>query len=117
MGPRLSGRKQSRGGHHAARRNALPTAFALPQNHASLTHEVTMHEHDGFQPVISLHNGAPSRDAVQLRSTDDLVRVELIPTAWGMPRRHRRPPAVRLPRGHWLRWRINYRFTNACTGD
>ncbi|MCL7457793.1 hypothetical protein M8I35_11440 [Micromonospora sp. MSM11] len=114
---RVSWTKQSRGGHHAARRNALPTAFTLPQHHAPLTHEVTMHEHDGFQPVISLHNGAPSCDAVQLRHTEDQVRIELIPTAWGMPRRHRRPPAVRLPRGQWLRWQINYRFTHHCTGD
>lgn len=42
--------KQSRGGHHAGRRNAAPSAFALPQIHARHTHEVTMHERDGFQP-------------------------------------------------------------------
>jgi hypothetical protein len=109
--------KQSRGGHHAARRNALPTAFTLPQPQAPLTHEVAMHEHDGFEPVISLHDGVPSRDAVRLRDIEDQVRVELIPTAWGMPRRHRRPPAVRLPQGQWLRWQINYRFTHQCTGN
>ncbi|MER7419118.1 hypothetical protein ABT346_20440 [Micromonospora peucetia] len=114
---RVSWTKQSRGGHHAARRNALPTAFTLPQHHAPLTHEVTMHEHDGFQPVISLHNRAPSCNALQLRHTEDQVRIELIPTAWGMPRRHRRPPAVRLPRGQWLRWQINYRFIHHCTGN
>ncbi|MFF0017687.1 hypothetical protein [Streptomyces sp. NPDC005374] len=27
-----------------------------------------------------------------------------------MPRRNRRPPAVRLAPGQWLQWRINYRF-------
>ncbi len=27
-----------------------------------------------------------------------------------MPRRHRRPPAVVLKPGEWLRWHINYRF-------
>ncbi|MEU7934995.1 hypothetical protein [Micromonospora echinofusca] len=114
---RVSWTKQSRGSPHAARRNALPMAFALPENRVPLTHEVTMHERDEFQPRASLRVGAPSCDAVQLRYAEERVRVELIPTAWGMPRRHRRPPAVRLARGQWVRWRINYRFTSHCTGD
>ncbi|MFE7874103.1 hypothetical protein ACFUYE_27625 [Micromonospora humida] len=109
--------KQSRGGHHAGRRNAAPSAFALPQIHARHTHEVTMHERDRFQPHARLHDGVPARDAVQLRHDGDHIRVEVIPPARGMPRRHRRPPAVRLTRGHWLRWQINYRFTDHCTGD
>ncbi|MEU1607124.1 hypothetical protein [Micromonospora matsumotoense] len=114
---RVSWTKQSRGGHHAARRNALPTAFALPEHRAPLTHEVTMHERDEFQPLTTLHHAEPLGDAVHLRYAEDQVRIELVPTAWGMPRRHRRPPAVRLARGHWLRWQINYRFTGRCTGD
>ena len=28
----------------------------------------------------------------------------------GRPLRRRRPGAVRLPRGEWLRWQVNYRF-------
>ncbi|WP_218106513.1 hypothetical protein [Micromonospora pallida] len=34
-----------------------------------------------------------------------------------MPRRHRRPPAVRLAPGRWLRWQVNYRFSSFCGGD
>ncbi|MEV0940507.1 hypothetical protein AB0I90_09075 [Micromonospora wenchangensis] len=114
---RVSWTKQSRGGQHAARRNAAPAAFALPQIHAGHTHEVTMHEQDGFRPDSCLRNGVPASDVVQLRHDGDHIRVGLVPSARGMPRRHRRPPAVRLARGRWLRWQINYRFTSHCTGD
>lgn len=53
-------------------------AFALPENRVPLTHEVTMHERDEFQPRASLRVGAPSCDAVQLRYAEERVRVELI---------------------------------------
>jgi hypothetical protein len=31
-------------------------------------------------------------------------------------RRWRRPPAVRLARGEWVRWQVNYRFSNSWEG-
>jgi hypothetical protein len=34
-----------------------------------------------------------------------------------MPRRWRRPPAVRLAPGEWVRWQINYRFPGSWGGD
>jgi len=34
-----------------------------------------------------------------------------------MPRRWRRPPAVRLVRDEWLRWQVNYRFGSSWGGD
>lgn len=30
-----------------------------------------------------------------------------------LPPRQRRPPAVRLNRGQWARWQLNYRFSGA----
>ncbi|MFJ1560592.1 hypothetical protein [Streptomyces mirabilis] len=59
-----------------------------------------------------------STDAgVLLREVDGLLRVQLVATPFGMPRRWRRPPAVRLARGEWLRWQINYRFTGSSGGE
>lgn len=43
---------------------------------------------------------------------DGRLRVELVATPFGMPRRWRRPPAVWLRPGEWVRWQINYRFTD-----
>ncbi|MET8363216.1 hypothetical protein ACFYPH_08545 [Micromonospora sp. NPDC005252] len=77
---------------------------------APLTHEVDLAEADGFEPRENLVR-APYRSEVRLRLADGQLRVELLASAWGMPRRHRRPPAVRLAHGEWLRWQINYRFT------
>ncbi|MFE2299102.1 hypothetical protein ACFXAW_12950 [Streptomyces sp. NPDC059445] len=34
-----------------------------------------------------------------------------------MPRRNRRPPAVRLAPGQWLQWQINYRLVGSCGGE
>ena len=34
-----------------------------------------------------------------------------------MPRRWRRPPAVRIAPGDWLRWQVNYRFAGAHGGE
>ncbi|MET8310551.1 hypothetical protein [Micromonospora sp. NPDC005173] len=114
---RASWTKQSRGGQQAVRRNRLPVAFALPESGAPCTHEVTMHEADGFQPQADLRAGPPSRDVVRLDLADGMLRVDLVPSSWGMPRRHRRPPAVRLAPGEWTRWHINYRFTGHRSGN
>lgn len=43
--------------------------------------------------------------------------MHLVADASGTPVRSRRPPAVRLARGQWLRWQINYRFAAFCCGD
>ncbi|WP_326561969.1 hypothetical protein [Micromonospora sp. NBC_01796] len=96
-------------------------SFALPAQVAPLTQEINMGEADGFEPRETLvhvpYQGElrlrlrPSyRSEVRLLLVDGHLQVELFPAAWGMPRRHRRPPTVRLAYGEWLRWQINYRF-------
>jgi hypothetical protein len=47
----------------------------------------------------------------------DQLRVSLHPWSFDMPRRHRRPPAVRLAAGQWLRWQINYRSVRVNGGE
>lgn len=110
---RTSWTKQSRGGAGATRRNAAPTAFQLPAVPPPFTHEVLMHEHDGFQPQSTTREGlrdSTSDSAVLLQEAGGLLRVQLTVTPFGKPRRWRRPPAQRLARGEWLRWQVNYRF-------
>ncbi|MFE9629402.1 hypothetical protein [Streptomyces sp. NPDC006463] len=41
------------------------------------------------------------------------MRIQLALTPFGMPRRWRRPPAVRLACGEWLRWQVNHRFAGS----
>jgi hypothetical protein len=76
-----------------------------------------MAERDGFHPTATVHAGLGGavEAAAILREEDGLLRVQLTVTPSGMPRRWRRPPAVRLRPGEWLRWQVNYRF--AGTGD
>jgi hypothetical protein len=69
-----------------------------------------MAEQDDFQPQESVHYGEPDQGDVLLDEVGDRLRVELVITRFGMPRRWRRPPAVRLSRGEWVRWQVNYRF-------
>ncbi|SNR55868.1 hypothetical protein SAMN06265355_104139 [Actinomadura mexicana] len=79
-----------------------------------------MNEHDDFQPHASAHEGLPvtsSDSGVLLREDNGLLRVQLTVTPYGMPRRWRRPPAVRLTPGDWLRWQINYRFAGTHGGE
>ncbi|WP_222426759.1 hypothetical protein [Amycolatopsis rhizosphaerae] len=79
-----------------------------------------MDEHDGFPPRSVTREGLPdstSDATVLLREADGLLRVQPTITPFGLPRRLRRPPARRLARGEWLRWRINYRFTGSCGGE
>ncbi|UNO41536.1 hypothetical protein [Streptomyces sp. MST-110588] len=109
---RTSWTKKSRGGSEAARRNAAPTAFPLPPGLRSVLHEVTMRESDSFEPRMQVRD--LSAHGVVLREVDGLLRVgppEV--TMFGMPRRNRRPPAVHLAPGQWLRWQINYRLTGS----
>ena len=110
---RTSWTKRSRGGAAAAQRNAAPAGFVLPcRVEASFLHKVVMREQDDFAPVSSL---GPVGDApVQLREGDGRLRVmPRVSPLSGLPPRRRRPPALRLAPGQWVRWRLNYRFSSA----
>jgi hypothetical protein len=109
---RTSWTKRSRGGPAAARRNAAPVGFALPTLRCPVVHEVLMDEADEFEPRESLRDGQPDRADVLLEESDGRLRVELVVTRWGLPRRRRRPPAVWLELGEWVRWQVNYRFSS-----
>ncbi|MFJ8602501.1 hypothetical protein ACIREM_28095 [Streptomyces shenzhenensis] len=95
-----------------ARRNAAPLGFPLPHVPSELAHFVQMSERDDFEPR-SGQKGLREID-VSLRDEGDrlwmLARVEPL---FGLPPRPRRPPAVRLLPGQWVRWQLNYRFTSA----
>lgn len=71
-----------------------------------------MSERDGFEPHES------ERDVRQvglsLRDEGDRLRVlARVEPLFGLPPRPRRPPAVRLASGQWVRWQLNYRFSSA----
>ncbi|MCG8917528.1 hypothetical protein L6E12_17225 [Actinokineospora sp. PR83] len=104
--------KESRSGAAAARRNALPTAFVLPEVVAPVVHAVEMREwEDDFAPRSSVVRALPERDAVRLREADGTLRVMLGSTAGSLPRR--RPPAVRLRPGEWVCWQMTHRTASA----
>lgn len=113
---RTSWTKTSRGGPAAARRNAAPIAFRLPAEVAPFVHEVLMREVDDFHPHATIRAEPPGRDA-GLRQVGERLRVHPVPSIWGMPRRDRRPPAVLLLPGEWVRWQINYRFVGMSGSD
>ncbi|MER5382408.1 hypothetical protein ABT040_19370 [Streptomyces sp. NPDC002688] len=108
--------KKSRGGAEATRRNAAPTAFLLPSRLSSALHEVAMWESESFVPRMQVRDLL--NPGTVLREMDGLLRVDPPEvTMFGMPRRNRRPPAVRLAPGQWLQWQINYRFVGSCGGE
>lgn len=79
-----------------------------------------MHEADGFRPRFVTREGLPDSAAdigVVLCEGDGKLRVQPGVTPFGMPRRWRRPPAVRLAHGEWLRWQVNYRFAGTHGGE
>ncbi|MFF4407506.1 hypothetical protein [Streptomyces sp. NPDC001404] len=109
---RTSWTKKSRGGEEAAHRNAAPVGFALPGMAPSLAHVVRMYERDGFAPRDGQED--LRRVNVQLRETDGRLRVQpRIEPLCAIPPRPRRPPAVHLVPGQWIRWQLNYRFSSA----
>lgn len=109
---RTSWTKQSRGGEAAARRNAAPVGFAVPSVPPSFSHVVRMHEGDGFEPH-GVEEDLRKVD-VQLREADARLRVlPRVQPLFAIPPRPRRPPAVRLASGQWVRWQLNYRFSSA----
>ncbi|NYI03577.1 hypothetical protein [Allostreptomyces psammosilenae] len=109
---RTSWTKRSRGGEAAVRRNAAPTGFVLPDAVGPLAHVVRMREEDDFRPRGALEE-LHAVD-VQLREADGRLRVfPRIPPLFALPPRRRRPPAVWLVPGQWVRWQLNYRFSSA----
>jgi hypothetical protein len=96
----------------------VPAAFSLPEQPPPFVHDVAVHERDEFRPRSAVRLGLPGGDdPVLLREEDGMLRVQLTVAQSGMPRRSRRPPAVRLARGEWLRWQVNYRFGSSWGGD
>lgn len=109
---RTSWTKQARGGEAAARRNAAPAGFTVPSVPPSFAYVVRMHERDGFEPR-GVEEDLRKID-VQLREVDGRLRVPpRVQPLFAIPPRPRRPPAVRLAPGQWLRWQLNYRFSSA----
>jgi hypothetical protein len=78
---------------------------------------VIVDERSGFEARWELEHAEPDVEDVMLREGDGLLRVQLTVTPFGMPRRWRRPPAVRLAPDEWLRWQINYRFVGPSGGE
>ncbi|MEU1120691.1 MULTISPECIES: hypothetical protein [unclassified Streptomyces] len=82
----------------------------------SALHDVTVREFDSFEPHMQVQELSAS--GLILREADGLLRVDPPEaTMFGMPRRNRRPPAVRLAPGQWLQWQINFRFVGCCDGS
>jgi hypothetical protein len=108
---RTSWTTRSRGGAAAARRNQAPLGFHLPEASLPFVHSVLMDEADRFEPHQELQPGVPSRSELDLKLVQGRLRVHLVVTPWGMPRRWRRPPAAHLASGDWMRWQVNYRFS------
>ncbi|MFD8797365.1 hypothetical protein [Streptomyces atroolivaceus] len=110
---RTSWTKESRGGEAASRRNATPVGFALPPGGTTASaHVIRMREDDGFEPHEALEDRGEAD--VQLRETDGRLRVlPRVQPLFALPPRPRRPPAVRLAPGQWVRWQLNYRFSSA----
>ncbi|MEQ8144621.1 hypothetical protein [Streptomyces sp. OP7] len=109
---RTSWTKQSRGGDAAARRNAAPAGLPLIQVPSECAHAVRMAEDEDFEPRSSPVHLREVK--VSLRNEGDRLRVlPRVEPLFGLPPRPRRPPAVRLFPGQWVRWRLNYRFSSA----
>jgi hypothetical protein len=110
---RTSWTKESRGGEAAARRNSAPIGFVLPPAGATASaHVIRMRERDGFEPCAARE--ARRTVDVQLREADGRLRVfPRVQPVFALPPRPRRPPAVRLAPGRWVRRQLNYRFSSA----
>ncbi|MFJ8803036.1 hypothetical protein [Streptomyces sp. NPDC102487] len=110
---RTSWTKESRGGEAASRRNATPIGFALPPAEtATSAHVIRMHERDGFKPYVTQEDCG--KVDVPLREAAGRLRVfPRVQPLFALPPRPRRPPAVRLDPGQWVRWQLNYRFSSA----
>ncbi|MEU8953530.1 hypothetical protein AB0C93_04415 [Streptomyces sp. NPDC048518] len=104
--------KESRGGAAATLRNAAPVGLLLPHGSAPFVHMVRMHEDHGFEPYDSRED--LSKVDVQLREEEGRLRVfPKVQPLFALPPRKRRPRAVWLAPGQWVRWQLNYRFSSA----
>ncbi|MEU0674654.1 hypothetical protein ABZ330_17510 [Streptomyces sp. NPDC006172] len=105
--------KRSRGGQAASCRNAAPVGFVLPSAGTTTSaHVIRMDERDGFDPF----EARLDRGEVDVRLREDGGRLSVFPRIqpmFALPPRPRRPPAVRLAPGQWVRWQLNYRFSSA----
>ncbi|MER6734470.1 hypothetical protein [Streptomyces puniciscabiei] len=102
--------KRSRGGAAAARRNAVPVGFPLPEVPLGRAHVVWVAERHGFE--ARERRADPGDIGVSLRERDGGLRV-FAHTGFGLPARPRRPPAVWLRPGQWVRWQLNHRCSSA----
>ncbi|QKW23584.1 hypothetical protein HUT16_34825 [Kitasatospora sp. NA04385] len=113
---RTSWTKRSRGGAAAVRRNAAPEGFVLPPDAPGPghLHTVRMREEDDFAPREAWEPLRRSGLDLGLRERDGRLRVlpGILPL-YGLPPRPRRPPAVRLLPGQWVRWQLNFRFSSS----
>ncbi|ANZ36178.1 hypothetical protein BBK82_08990 [Lentzea guizhouensis] len=115
---RISWTRLSRGGDTAALRNAAPVGFPLHGNGFGVT-EVRLHESGAFVPEwgpVRSDDRGEVRD-LSLKEEDGRLRVLVRDNPFYAPRRDRRPPAVRIPRGEWVRWQINHRFGGCACGS
>ncbi|MCT2583877.1 hypothetical protein [Actinophytocola gossypii] len=104
--------KRSRGGAAATRRNTAPIGFVVPNAPIPFAHLVTMSERQDFHPEETV--AEVTRVEVSLHEADGRLRVlPRVNPLFGLPPRPRRPPAVRLAPGQWVRWQLNYRFSSA----
>ncbi|WKU44648.1 hypothetical protein Q3V23_11490 [Streptomyces sp. VNUA116] len=115
---RVTWTKRSRGAEAATIRNALPLAFVLPEAPfpdapLPVVHDVVMSEREAFAARESLRG--PAETGVRLRESGGhlLVRPPALSSLQAIPPRRRRPPAVRLAPGEWLRWQLNHRCSSA----
>jgi hypothetical protein len=76
-----------------------------------------MAEYDDFAPRATFVEGLPDPDTVLLRAADGRLRVELVHPPYFRPRNRRRPPAVWLDPGEWVRWQANYLLVGSSTGE
>ncbi len=111
---RTSWTKRSRGGQAATQRNAAPIAFPLRNTSTPGTHTIWMREEHAFNPESHFTPEPPSNGNV-LPTVDDGLRVHLVASACGMPRRRGPAPVVHLRHGQWLRWVI--RLVDSRTGE
>ncbi|GAA2595389.1 hypothetical protein GCM10010435_88020 [Winogradskya consettensis] len=100
--------KRSRGAPGAVPRNAVPESFDLPPGVP--VHEITAREDDNFSTRQTLNPAA----CVRAEVVDGHLAVSGITDVWCQcfsvfPRR---PDKVklRLERGQWGRWRVNFRY-------
>ncbi|WP_063798897.1 hypothetical protein [Nocardia sp. NRRL S-836] len=119
---RTSWTKSSRGGNEAAVRNSAPVGFPLGGTGPGVT-EVRLREENGFAPEWGSVR-ADFWDAnrwtvgdLSLKEQDGRLRVFVDDDKHYAPRRRRRPTAVRIRAGEWVRWQINHRYAGCACGS